>query len=55
MLMTKDAIIEELRKLSQKERHEIADVIFEMDEEDIHLGDEESSLTKEQLAELERH
>ena len=53
--MTKEAIIEEVRKLSPSDRREVLDVISQMDEKDWQLTNEEITLVNERWKRMQEH
>ena len=53
--MTKEAIIEEIKKHTREEQREIIEAVWEPSEEDYELSDEEKALVDRRWKEMQEH
>ena len=53
--MTKEAIIEEIKKHSKEEQREIFEAVWEPSEEEYELSDEEKALVDRRWKEMQEH
>ncbi|TVQ97842.1 MAG: hypothetical protein EA403_14660 [Spirochaetaceae bacterium] len=53
--MTKEAIIEEIKKHSPEEQREIIEAVWEPSEEDFQLSDDEKALVGHRWKEMQEH